>query len=260
MLKKRVIPKLLVTEKSIGDEKFHILVTTKEFSKKISIGDPVSQAKIYEANFADELLVLCIDNKPLKENPGFVSLVKKLSKNVFMPLCIGGGVKNVDDFDLLLAAGSDKVSINSLLMKDQSIVKEASKNFGSQCVVASVDFIKVDNKYKVFDRNTLSISEFELIDFCKNLQDIGVGEIHICDMGRDGSSFGLDIKAFSKLADNLEIPLIISGGIGMAQDIVEGFISCKVDAIAIGTYFCLRDQNPMQTRAHVKNAGIPIRI
>lgn len=260
MLKKRIIPKLLVIEKQFHDETMQILVTTKSFKKKIAVGDPISQAKIYEANYADELILLSIDGKQLYENQQFFDLIEKLSKNIFMPLCAGGGVRTLKDFEKLLLSGCDKISINRLLIQDLKTVTDASKMFGSQCVVGSIDFMKVENDYFVYDHVNNKVSDKEVISFCKFLQDNGIGEIHLCDIKNDGSSLGLDNAISYKLSNELEIPLIVSGGVGQADDFISGFKQGHADAIAAGTYFCLRDQNPMQSRSHINTAGIPIRI
>ena len=115
MLKKRLIPKLLIDTKKMGEEEIAILVTTKGYEKKIAVGDPISQAKIYEANFADELILTDISRKCLNENEIFISLLDRLSQEIFMPICVGGGVSKLEHFERLLHAGCDKVSINSSL-------------------------------------------------------------------------------------------------------------------------------------------------
>ena len=260
MLKKRLIPKLLIETKKIGEEQIPILVTTKGYQKKIAVGDPVSQAKIYEANFADELIFTDISGKNLDENDIFLTLLDKLSQEIFMPICVGGGVSKLEHFEQLLHAGCDKVSINSSLLDDLGFVTNASKNFGAQCVVGSVDFCTVNNNPVIYNWKLGAPTEIHLNDFCKKLEDSGAGELHLCDVQRDGFGNGLNYKVCSEISETLEIPIIISGGVGTADDFVEGFQLGGADAVAAGTYFCLRDQSPIQARSHVKTAGIPIRI
>lgn len=260
MLKKRLIPKLLIDTKKMGEEEIAILVTTKGYEKKIAVGDPISQAKIYEANFADELILTDISRKCLDENEIFISLLDRLSQEIFMPICVGGGVSKLEHFERLLHAGCDKVSINSSLLDDVNFVKNASKNFGAQCVVGSIDFCMVENNPVIFNWKLGTPTEINLNDFCSKMQDCGIGELHLCDVQRDGFGNGLNHKACRKISETLEIPLIISGGVGTADDFVEGFLLGGADAVAAGTYFCLRDQTPIQARSHVKTAGIPIRI
>lgn len=260
MLKKRLIPKLLLTKRKIGNDEIDILVTTRNYDSRTSIGDPLSQAKIYEANLADELIILGIDSIPLDENSELIHLIKRMSEQIFMPLCVGGGVSNLSHFEDLLNAGADKISINSILLERPEFVKEAAMNFGSQCVVASIDYKLVDKIPFVYDHKNKKLTDKELIKFSSMLVDIGVGEMHICNVDNDGTSIGIDTFTGSVINNELDVPLILSGGIGNAQDFVECFVQTNCSAIGAGTYFSSQDQNPMQARSHICNAKIPIRM
>ena len=141
MLKKRLIPKLLLKFKE--NNKLPILVNSYKYSHYKTIGDPISQAKIYEAQSADELVILNIDSLDLQNNKFVLSYLKEFSKNIFMPLTFGGGVKSVNCFNLLLNSGADKVSINTNAVLKPNLISEGAKNFGSQCVVVSIDFKKL---------------------------------------------------------------------------------------------------------------------
>ena len=139
------------------------------------------------------------------------------------------------------------------------ICLRSSKCFGSQCIVASLDYgIKNSNSY-VYDHNQSKLTSICLYDFTREIINSGAGEIHLCSIDKDGTSLGLDVKTAKKINDDLDIPLIISGGVGTAQDFVEGFNFTDASAIASGTYFCSKDQNPMQARSQIANAKIPIR-
>jgi imidazole glycerol-phosphate synthase subunit HisF len=260
MLKKRLIPKLLLTKRNIGGIDMDILVTTKNYESRISIGDPLSQAKIYEANLADELLILAIDSIPLDENPALLTLIERMSEQLFMPLCVGGGVSTLKHFEELLNAGADKISVNSILLDNPGFVKKASQDFGSQCVVASIDYRVMDGKNLVFNHRKKIVTELDLFEFTSLLVDYGVGELHICNIDKDGSSIGIDLDIAAAINNSIDIPIIVSGGIGTAQDFVEGFTQTDCSAIAAGTYFTSQDQNPMQARSHISNANIPIRM
>lgn len=260
MLKKRIIPKLLLTKKVIGKEEVNILVTTKSFESRVSIGDPLSQAKIYEANLADELLILAIDTIPLDQNKNLLFLIEKMSEQIFMPLCVGGGVSTLNHFEDLLNVGADKISVNSILLENPEFVKQAADNFGSQCVVASIDYKSIDGKPFVFNHREKKLTSLGLLEFALLLVDYGVGEMHICNVENDGASIGLDLPTAALINKNLDIPIIVSGGIGNAQDFVEGFTQTDCSAIAAGTYFASQDQTPMQARSHISNANIPIRM
>jgi imidazole glycerol-phosphate synthase subunit HisF len=260
MLKKRLIPKLLLTKRNISGIDMDILVTTKNYESRISIGDPLSQAKIYEANLADELLILAIDSIPLDENSTLLALIEKMSEELFMPLCVGGGVSTLKHFEELLNAGADKISVNSILMENPQFVKQASRDFGSQCVVASLDYRVIDNKTLVFNHREKTLTNLDLFEFTALLVDYGIGELHICNIDKDGASIGIDLDTARTINNSIDIPIIVSGGIGTAQDFVEGFIQTDCSAIAAGTYFTSQDQNPIQARSHISNAKIPIRM
>ncbi len=260
MLKKRLIPKLLITKKEIGGEEIDVLVITRNFSSRKSIGDPLSQAKIYEANLADELIILAIDSIPLDENRNLLNLIKKMSEQIFMPLCVGGGVSSLHHFEDLLNSGADKVSINSILLEKPQFAKNAAKNFGSQCVVASIDYKFINGQPLVFNNLEKKVTSFNLFEYIELLVNNNVGEIHICNIDNDGTAIGVDVPTAALINKTLDIPLIVSGGIGTAQDFVECFVQTDCSGISSGTYFSSQDQTPMQARSHISNANIAIRM
>jgi cyclase len=262
MLKKRLIPKLLIKDQVIGGRQRDVLVTTAAFSKCKVVGDVVSQAKIYEAQMADELIVLNINGTNVHQNERLLDLIESLATQTYMPLCVGGGVKHLSDFEDLLKRGADKVSINTAALTKPEIISAAANRYGSQCVVVSIDF-KMDSDGRsnrvVHSCGRLS-TDHDVLSWAKEAYKRGAGEILLCDVGRDGSGRGLNISIARNVVDELPIPVIISGGCGRAEHFVEGFVHGKVDAVAAGTFFALRDQSPLQTRAHIANAGISIRM
>ncbi|MDX1739011.1 MAG: imidazole glycerol phosphate synthase cyclase subunit [Alphaproteobacteria bacterium] len=262
MLKKRIIPKLLIRHKEFGPVIRPILVTTNLYQSETVVGDPVSQAKIYEAQLADELLVLNIDRLDIASNDHLISLLKRLASETFMPITCGGGVSTASDFELLLNTGADKVSINTAAVTQPGLVEEASKRFGNQCVVVSIDF-KVDPKTgqaTVFSESGKTDTGIDLMSHVERVTQDGAGEILLTDIDRDGTGAGLNIEIGRKVANKINIPVILSGGVGLANHFVEGFRDAEAEGVAAGTFFCLRDQNPMQARAHVNSARIPIRL
>lgn len=262
MIKKRLIPKLLIKRKKIGPREINVLVTTKNYTTFKEIGNPVSQAKIYEAQMADELIVLNIDGNKISNDSSMQELIERLATETFMPLCIGGGVSSIEDFDLLLSLGADKVSVNSSAIENPQLIYEAARVFGAQCVVLSVDFSYnvATGRTKVFKNNGKVPTDFDVIEWVKKAVDLGAGEILLSDIDRDGTGLGLNTKIASEVVDLVPVPVILSGGCGLADHFVQGFKEANVEAVAAGTFFSLRDQNPIQTRAHIKNAGIPIRL
>lgn len=260
MLKKRLIPKLQMMESQHSNRPRMVLVTTKQFNGYFEIGDPVSQAKIYEAQAADELIF--IDIRATVNSVSILSdIVKRAASEIFMPITVGGGVRTIDDFRTLLVSGADKVSINTAAVEDPDLIKTASNMFGAQCVVLSVDYRQDQcGDYHVWIRGGKEKTNLHPLAWAQEGERRGAGELLLTSIDRDGTRSGLDIELTKKIAERVSIPVIASGGCGLAKHFVEGFISAKADAISAGTYFCFKDENPMQARAQIKNAGIPIRL
>jgi cyclase len=236
------------------------LVTTIGFETVIEVGDPVSQAKIYQAQAADELIFLDLD--AYNHNRGIlVDVIRSAAEQIFIPFTVGGGVKSIDDFRLLLSNGADKVSINTSAVENPALVSEASRMYGAQCVVVSIDFrSNEDGSHSVWIRGGKQKTNLDPVEWAKECEGLGAGEILITSIDRDGSRRGLDLDVTERITRAVAIPVISSGGCGLASHFIEGFKQGNADAVSAGTFFCFQDQNPMQTRAHIKNAGIPIRI
>lgn len=259
MLKRRIIPKLQMKVRQIGARKMVALVITNKFRAVKEIGDPVSQAKIFQANIADELLFLNLDSDS-DELELLAQVVQKVSQEIFMPLAVGGGVRNADHFRFLLKHGADKVVINTVAVENPALIAEAVDKFGSQCVVVSVDYRYDESGIpSVWTKCGTVNTGLDPVTFIAECEALGAGEIMLTSIDRDGTSEGLDIEMSRAVRKAISLPLIIAGGCGVASHFVEGFKEGGADAVAAGTYFCLRDQPPMQARAHISNAGIPIR-
>lgn len=260
-VKKRLIPKLLIQTRRMGAVDMPVLVTTRRFGEPHLVGDAVSQAKIYESQIADELVVLAIDRHPIAQEPELLELLRRLATEVFMPLTIGGGVTGAEDFAVLLDNGADKVAVNTIALDDPALITRAAERFGAQCVVVSIDFrIDGDGRAIVFaDRGTRSADRTAL-DWARQAVDLGAGELLLTDIDRDGTGDGLNWQVCRAIADAVDVPVLISGGCGLARHFVEGFVDGGAEGVAAGTFFTFRDQSPMQARAHIKNAGVPIRM
>lgn len=258
MAKRRLIPKLLLKTSQFGKQPKMVLVTTVGYAHVIEIGDPVSQAKIYEAQAADELLFLHIDQKGGWEP--LLSLLRATTEEIFMPFTVGGGVKTLEDFRVLLSNGADKVSINTAAIESPRLIREAADAFGSQCVVVSIDFKKEpDGTFSVWKNHGKVKTPLTPLQWALEAETQGAGEVLLSSIDRDGTRSGLELPLIKTVSEALRIPVIASGGCGLAQHFVDGFLETSVCAIAAGTYFSFKDENPMQTRARVRNAGIPIR-
>ncbi len=260
MLKHRLIPKLQLRRSRFGLSNRMVLVTTIQFREVVEIGDPVSQAKIYEAQAADELIFLDLDASS-DNRETMVEVVRKAAEEIFMPFTVGGGVRSIEDFRLLLSNGADKVSINTAAVETPDLIGEASSIFGAQCVVLSIDYRQEsDGHYHVWTRGGKVNTEMDPVEWAREGEKRGAGEILLTSIDRDGKREGLDVTMTRRVAESVSVPVITSGGCGRARHFIDGFLLGKADAVSAGTYFCFKDENPMQTRAQICNAGIPIRI
>jgi imidazole glycerol-phosphate synthase subunit HisF len=261
MLKKRLIPKLLIKQRTFGCSSRPVLVTTRGYDTFIEVGDPVSQAKIYEAQLADELMVLNIDGSSIANDTVMLRLIERLARETFMPLACGGGVRGVDDFDLLLERGADKVTINTAALATPALITNAASRYGAQCVVVSIDVrTSADGVPIVVRDHGRVVTGRSAIEWAREAVDRGAGELLITDVDRDGSGGGLNWALCHDITRAVGVPVILSGGCGLAEHFSEGFVKGGAEGVAAGTFFCFRDQNPMQTRAHISNAGVAIRM
>ncbi|MEW5947884.1 MAG: imidazole glycerol phosphate synthase cyclase subunit [Thermodesulfobacteriota bacterium] len=260
MLKKRLIPKLQMRASRFGSTTRMVLVTTVQFGEVIEIGDPVSQAKIYEAQAADELIFLDLDAS-LENRETVIDVVRKAAEEIFIPFTVGGGVRCIADFRTLLSNGADKVSVNTAAVETPDLINKASEIFGAQCVVLSIDYRRDgDEKCRVWVKGGRYKTDLDPVDWAVEGKKRGAGEILLTSIDQDGTRNGLDLALTKRVTEAVSIPVIASGGCGMASHFVDGFIVAKADAVSAGTYFCFKDENPMQTRSRIRNAGIPIRL
>jgi len=259
MHKKRLIPKLQMKASDVGGQKRMILVTTQKFNRIFEIGDPVSQAKIYQAQAADELVFLDLD-ATAEGRLAMNDVVVRASEEIFMPITVGGGVRSVDDFRKLLKSGADKVSVNTWAVERPELIKEAAGLFGAQCVTLSIDFRRDANGLTVWTHGGKKCTGLNPVEWAVTGERLGAGEIILTSIDHDGMRDGLDIETIRAVADSVSIPVIASGGCGKAEHFIDGIIRGGSDAVAAGTYFCFKDENPMQTRAQMRNHGIPVRM
>lgn len=229
MLRKRIIPCLLLRNGA--------LVKTVKFNKFDYIGDPVNTIRIFNELEVDELILLDILASRLNNEPDF-ELIKEVSEECFMPLTYGGGIKSVDDMRKILSIGVEKITINTSALKNPKLIEEGVKNFGSQCVVGSIDIKKnIFGKYTVYSRNILEGSIINPIETAIEMEDRGVGELLITSADRDGTWSGYDIELIKIIMDNVSIPVIVNGGAGYLSDIDELFKKTSSSAAAAGSLF-----------------------
>jgi len=260
MLRRRLIPKLQIKRASFGGGSSMVLVTTRRFTDVLEIGDPASQARIYEAQAADELI--CVDLDATREGRlCSIETIRRIAEQVCMPITVGGGVRTIGEFRALLSNGADKVSINTSALENPQLITEAAEAFGAQCVVVSIDYRKEsDGAHSVCSRGGSVQAGRDPVAWAVEAESRGAGELLLTSIDRDGMRQGLDCELTRRIAEQVRIPVITSGGCGLASHFVDGFIIGGADAVSAGTYFCFKDENPMQTRSRIANAGIPIRL
>jgi cyclase len=259
MLKRRLIPKLQLGLRRSFRGAQPVLVVTRQFGSRRAIGDPLSQAKIYEAQLADELIL--VDLERTQESwPVLLGTVQAVAEALATPLAVGGGVHRFDQVQALLDRGADKVVLNSAALEQPRLIDRVASAYGAQCVVLSVDTRPNDHAgWHVWSDGGRNDAGREVLTWALEAVDRGAGEVMVTAIERDGCAAGLDLTLTAKLAEALPVPLITAGGCGLAQHFVEGY-QAGASAVAAGTFFCQRDQNPMQCRSHIQNAGIPIRL
>lgn len=226
MLKHRVIPCVLLKDWQ--------LVKSINFDSFRTIGHPTSTARIYNARNVDELIVLDIDASLNGEEIN-IEVITDIANECFMPLTIGGGIKTIDDIYKVLNAGADKIAINSKALDDLNFIKQSSSIFGSQCIVCSIDVKKINGEYKVFDKKR-GILDIDPLTLAKQYQEYGAGEILLTSVDREGSINGYDIELMQLFKNQLEIPIILNGGMGNPEHAVEA-IHNGADAIAAAYIF-----------------------
>ncbi len=224
MLKKRIIPCL-----DIKDGK---VVKGVNFVDLELIGDPVELGKKYEQQGADEIVFLNIAGE---EN--FDVLIKRASKEISIPITVGGGLRSMDDFRKTLAAGAAKVSVNSAAVFNPQLIFEASKEFGKQCIIAAIDAQKVGENYNVFVKGGSEDTGLELVKWAKKCEELGAGEILLTSIDADGTQDGYDIDMTKLVVESVRIPVIASGGCGKISDIVEVFAKTGCDAALAASLF-----------------------
>jgi len=251
MLKNRIIPCL--------DVKNGRVVKGINFVDLKDAGDPVEQAKIYSDGGADEICFL--DITASNENRDTIyEVVKETSKKCFVPLTVGGGVRSINDISKLLNSGADKVSINTAAVEKIDIIKVSSKKFGSQCIVVAIDAKKNGEKWEIFTHGGRNNTGINAVDFAKQMEDNGAGELLVTSMDKDGTQTGFDIDLMSEISSKINIPLIASGGVGSLDHLVDGIKLGKASAVLAASIFHYGKFTIQQAKEYLDRKGIPVRI
>jgi imidazole glycerol-phosphate synthase subunit HisF len=249
MLSVRVIPCL--------DVKDGRVVKGVNFVGLRDAGDPVEQAKIYDAAGADELTFL--DITASSDNRGILlDVVQRTAEACFMPLTVGGGVRRADDVRALLLAGADKVSVNTAAVKSPELVRDLAERFGSQCIVVAIDAKRVGDSWQIFTHGGREPTGLDAIAFAEQVTALGAGEILLTSMDRDGTKSGFDLELTQAVASAVRVPVIASGGVGSLDDLVDG-VRAGASAVLAASIFHFGTYNIAQAKAHMAAAGLPMR-
>ncbi|MBT6886277.1 MAG: imidazole glycerol phosphate synthase subunit HisF [Rhodospirillaceae bacterium] len=251
MLRARVIPCLDVNNGRV--------VKGVNFVDLVDAGDPVKQARVYDAAGADELCFL--DITASHENRETIyDVVGQTAEQCFMPLTIGGGVRATEDVRKLLLAGADKVSINTAAVFNPDFVREAAEKFGSQCIVVAVDAKGVKSGgFEIFTHGGRKPTGLDAVEWCRRMAEYGAGEILLTSMDRDGTKQGFNLPLTRAVADAVPIPVIASGGVGTLDHLVEGVTEGHASAVLAASIFHFGTYTIGQAKAHMAAGGVPVR-
>ena len=251
MLAKRIIPCLDVTHGRV--------VKGVNFVELKDAGDPVEIARRYNDAGADELTFLDItatsDDRDL-----ILHIIEAVASEVFIPLTVGGGVREVGDIQRLLNAGADKVSINTSAVLNPQLVKDAADRYGSQCIVVAIDAKRVDDHWEVFTHGGRKATGLDAVEWARKMTELGAGELLLTSMDRDGTKSGFDLALTRAISDAVAIPIIASGGVGTLQHMVDGVNEGHADAVLAASIFHFGEFSVGEAKRYMQQHGIEVRL
>lgn len=252
MLKQRIIPSLLLKDGR--------MVKGKNFGNFRDVGDPVTAAKVYNAQKVDELMFL--DIRPTVQSREQVrEIIQAAACECFMPLTVGGGVRTVEDVRHLLTIGADKVAINSAAVRTPELIRDAAELFGDQCVVVSVDYrLNQAGQRTVWIDSGTHDTGLDPLDHIKRCVALGAGEILLTSIDQEGTLDGYDFDYLDEVARAVRTPVIASGGAGRLEDFYRALTTTKVSAVSAASIFHFTDQSPIKARFFLSNSGVNVRV
>ena len=254
MLTKRIIPCL--------DVKDGRVVKGTSFVELRDAGDPVELASFYYKEGADELVFLDITATP-EGRDTMVEIVERISEKVFMPLTVGGGLRNINDIRRMLMAGADKVSINTAVVLKPTLITEGADKFGSQCIVVAIDAKRVEGskepRFEVYIYSGQKSTGIDAIGWARQAVELGAGELLLTSMDADGHRAGYDIELTRVISEAVSVPVIASGGAGTLEDLYQALVAGKADAVLAASIFHYGTYSIGETKEYLAKRGIPIR-
>lgn len=250
MLAKRIIPCL--------DVKDGRVVKGIRFENLQDAGDPVEQARIYDGEGADELVFLDITASSDRRDI-VIEMVRDVASHVFIPFTVGGGIRTVDDVRALLRAGADKVSVNTAAVQNPQILEDGARAFGSQCMVLAIDAKRKGDSWQVFTHGGRTPTRLDAIEWAREGERLGAGEILLTSMDRDGTRSGYDLALLNAVCEAVSVPVIASGGAGSREDFLTLFRETPSEAALAASLFHYRLLGIRQVKAYLHEHGVPVR-
>lgn len=249
-LSKRIIPCLDVADGQV--------VKGVKFKNIRNAGDPVTVAKHYADQGADEITFL--DITASHENRNIImDVVERVAQQIFIPLIVGGGVRNLEDIQNLLNAGADKVSINTAATVNPNLIQEATEHFGSQCIIVAIDAKRNQSGWSVYSHGGRENTGLDVLAWAQQVADYGAGEILLTSMDCDGTQGGFDCELTCAVSEAVHIPIIASGGVGTLDHLVDGIIKGKADAVLAASIFHFGQYSIAETKTYMQNNNITVR-
>lgn len=221
-------------------------------------GDPVAQAKLYDEAGADELCFLDI-SASAEGKETMYDVISDTAGEVFLPLTVGGGVSTVEDYQKLLGCGADKISVNSAALQRPSLISDAARRFGAQCVVVAIDVKTVAGVWKVFSHGGRDETSWRALDWARHVVELGAGEILLTSMDRDGTGEGFDVELLAAMRKAVSVPIVASGGVGTLQHLVDGVKLGQADAVLAASIFHFGTHTIAEAKQYMLEAGIAVR-
>jgi len=251
MLAKRIIACLDVRDGQV--------VKGVKFEGLRSAGDPAALARRYNVEGIDELVILDV-TATLEKRLAMARTVRAVAGELFIPLCVGGGIRDADDAAAVVEAGADKVSVNSAVLADPTIITRLARQYGSQAVIVAIDARREGDHFAVYSRSGTTAASRDAVEWAREAEARGAGEILLTSMDRDGTRSGFDCEMTAAVSTAVNIPVIASGGAGGFDDFVDVFTTGRADAALAASIFHYAEHSVSELKAHLRKRGIPVRI
>jgi cyclase len=251
MIKTRIIPCLDVDNGRV--------VKGINFVDLKDAGDPVKQAKFYSDNGADEITFLDITATHQKRK-AMVDIIERTANECLVPLTVGGGIRSIEDMDMFLSVGADKISVNSSAIKNPSLISKGANKFGNQCIVVAIDAKRTKKSWDVYINGGRINTGLDAIQWAKKVESLGAGEILLTSMDRDGTKIGFDLDLTRNISDCVGIPVIASGGVGEIDHFVDGVKVGGASALLAASVFHFGEFTITEVKKHLISKGIDVRI